>query len=152
MQYQNLGRYNSSLAAYEESLEIKQKLLRANSTDVELKGSVANSLVGLGRLHRFLGTYLLAIQTSQQGLETHQALGDKVQIATALINLGLSHFEMGGTDRALEAHEIMRLQLKAELVVLFACETARGYIGPGEGVIGLTWAFLNAGAPTVVVS
>ncbi len=60
--------------------------------------------------------------------------------------------QSGSEDGALEAHEIMRLQLKAELVVLSACETARGYIGPGEGVIGLTWAFLNAGAPTVVVS
>jgi CHAT domain-containing protein len=55
-------------------------------------------------------------------------------------------------DGRLEAQEIMRLKLNANLVVLSACETARGRIGPGEGVIGLTWAFLNAGSPTVVVS
>jgi CHAT domain-containing protein len=60
--------------------------------------------------------------------------------------------QSGSDDGRLEAHEIMQLPLKAELVVLSACETARGYIGPGEGVIGLTWAFLNAGAPAVVVS
>jgi CHAT domain-containing protein/Tfp pilus assembly protein PilF len=55
-------------------------------------------------------------------------------------------------DGLLEAWEIMNLDLKADLVVLSACETARGHIGAGEGVIGLTWAFFVAGSPTTVVS
>ncbi|HEY3025466.1 MAG TPA: CHAT domain-containing tetratricopeptide repeat protein [Pyrinomonadaceae bacterium] len=55
-------------------------------------------------------------------------------------------------DGLLEAWEIMDLDLKAELVVLSACDTARGRIGAGEGVIGLTWAFFVAGSPTTVVS
>lgn len=55
-------------------------------------------------------------------------------------------------DGLLEAWEIMNLELKADLVVLSACETARGRVGAGEGVIGLTWAFFVAGCPTTVVS
>ena len=55
-------------------------------------------------------------------------------------------------DGLLEAWEIMNLDLKADLVVLSACDTARGRIGAGEGVIGLTWAFFVAGSPTTVVS
>jgi CHAT domain-containing protein/tetratricopeptide (TPR) repeat protein len=55
-------------------------------------------------------------------------------------------------DGLLEAWEIMRMDLKADLAVLSACETARGRIGAGEGVIGLTWAFFVAGVPTTVVS
>jgi CHAT domain-containing protein/Tfp pilus assembly protein PilF len=55
-------------------------------------------------------------------------------------------------DGLLEAWEIMKLDLKADLVVLSACETARGRIGAGEGVIGLTWALFVAGSPTTVVS
>jgi CHAT domain-containing protein len=55
-------------------------------------------------------------------------------------------------DGLLEAWEIMNLDLKADLVVLSACDTARGRIGPGEGVIGLTWALFVAGSPTTVVS
>jgi len=55
-------------------------------------------------------------------------------------------------DGLLEAREIMDLDLRADLVVLSACETARGHIGDGEGVIGLTWAFFVAGTPTTVVS
>ena len=55
-------------------------------------------------------------------------------------------------DGLLEAWEIMDLQLKADLVVLSACETARGQIGAGEGIIGLTWAFLLARCPTLVAT
>jgi CHAT domain-containing protein/tetratricopeptide (TPR) repeat protein len=55
-------------------------------------------------------------------------------------------------DGLLEAWEIMNLDLKADMVVLSACETARGRIGAGEGVIGLMWALFVAGSPTTVVS
>jgi CHAT domain-containing protein len=44
------------------------------------------------------------------------------------------------------------LNLNAELVVLSACNTARGEERSGEGVIGLSWALLVAGCPTQVVS
>jgi CHAT domain-containing protein len=57
-----------------------------------------------------------------------------------------------GEDGLLEAWEIMQMDLKADLVVLSACETARGRVSAGEGVIGLTWAFFVAGVPTTVVS
>jgi CHAT domain-containing protein/ketosteroid isomerase-like protein len=55
-------------------------------------------------------------------------------------------------DGLLEAWEIMQMDLKADLAVLSACETARGRIGAGEGVIGLSWALFVAGCPTTVVS
>ncbi|HET9529525.1 MAG TPA: CHAT domain-containing protein, partial [Blastocatellia bacterium] len=55
-------------------------------------------------------------------------------------------------DGLLEAWELMRLELKAELAVLSACETARGRYGAGEGMIGLSWAMFIAGVPTIVVS
>ncbi|MGH9898953.1 MAG: CHAT domain-containing protein, partial [Pyrinomonadaceae bacterium] len=55
-------------------------------------------------------------------------------------------------DGLLEAWEIMKLELKAEMVVLSACETGRGRVGAGEGIIGLSWALFVAGSPTTVVS
>jgi CHAT domain-containing protein/tetratricopeptide (TPR) repeat protein len=55
-------------------------------------------------------------------------------------------------DGLLEAWELMQMDLKADLAVLSACETARGRLGAGEGVIGLTWALFIAGVPSTVVS
>ena len=55
-------------------------------------------------------------------------------------------------DGLLEAWELMNMDLRADLVVLSACETARGRVGAGEGVIGLSWALFVAGSPTTVVS
>ena len=55
-------------------------------------------------------------------------------------------------DGLLEAWEIMKLDLHADLVVLAACETARGHVGAGEGMIGMSWAFFVAGTATTVAS
>lgn len=55
-------------------------------------------------------------------------------------------------DGLLEAWELMKLDLKARMAVLSACETARGRVAGGEGVMGLAWALFVAGCPTTVVS
>jgi CHAT domain-containing protein len=55
-------------------------------------------------------------------------------------------------DGALQMSEVMRLKLNAELVTLSACRTGLGRMLHGEGIIGLTRAFLYAGAESVVVS
>jgi CHAT domain-containing protein len=55
-------------------------------------------------------------------------------------------------DGRLEARQIMDINLNADLAVLSACETANGKIAPGEGVIGLSWAFFVGGTPSVLVS
>ena len=55
-------------------------------------------------------------------------------------------------DGLLEAWEIMETNLKAEIAILSACETARGGTSAGEGVIGMSWALWVAGCPTTVAS
>lgn len=55
-------------------------------------------------------------------------------------------------DGALQACEIAGLRLRAELVVLSACETGRGGKPPGKGLIRLTRALQMAGARSVVAS
>lgn len=57
-----------------------------------------------------------------------------------------------GEDGLLEAWEIMDLDLDADVAVLAACETARGRVRGGEGVLGLTWAFFIAGVDATVAS
>ncbi|HET6462771.1 MAG TPA: CHAT domain-containing protein, partial [Candidatus Krumholzibacteria bacterium] len=52
----------------------------------------------------------------------------------------------------LRAWEIARARLPYEMAVLAGCETAGGRATNGEGVLGLTSAFLSAGVPVVVSS
>jgi CHAT domain-containing protein/tetratricopeptide (TPR) repeat protein len=53
-------------------------------------------------------------------------------------------------DGFLRLNEIYNLRLPADLVVLSACDTAVGTEIRGEGLIGLTRGFMNAGAKSVV--
>ncbi len=83
-------------------------------------------------------------------LATHGIMDDANPLYSRL--LLSSSPSNAGDDGFLEAWEVMQLNLKADLVVLSACESGRGRVGSGEGIIGLSWAFLVAGASTTVVS
>jgi CHAT domain-containing protein len=57
------------------------------------------------------------------------------------------------TSGALFLQDLRGLRLpNARLVVLAACETARGKVTAGEGVLGLVRGFLETGVPTVVAT
>ena len=58
----------------------------------------------------------------------------------------------GGDDGLLEARTLMDLDLRAEMLVLSGCETARGDAPAGEGITGMLWAAFVAGSPTTVAS
>ncbi len=55
-------------------------------------------------------------------------------------------------DGRLEVREIFGMNLKANLVVLSACETGLGKLSSGDELVGLTRAFIYAGTPSVVAS
>lgn len=83
-------------------------------------------------------------------LATHGIFDDASPMYSQIV---LAHEEGDAReDGFLEAWEMMNLDLRAELVVLSACETARGRVGAGEGLIGLSWALFVAGSPSTVVS
>lgn len=68
-----------------------------------------------------------------------------------LSGLLLTRDARSSEDGILQAYEIFNLSLGADLVVLSACETG-GQEVTGEGLVGLTRAFLYAGASSVAVS
>ena len=57
-----------------------------------------------------------------------------------------------GDNGFLTAREILALKLNAELVVLSACDTGKGKITGGDGVVGLSRSFIGAGTPSIIVS
>jgi CHAT domain-containing protein/tetratricopeptide (TPR) repeat protein len=84
-------------------------------------------------------------------LATHAVLDDERPETSGIV---LSAFDDQGRSREgyLYAFEIAELHLSADLVVLSACSTGLGHEIRGEGLVGLTQSFLEAGADRVLVS
>lgn len=83
---------------------------------------------------------------------THAIVGDEMKWVTqpALV---LSQDRADDVyDGFLQMGEIFNLRLNADLVVLSACDTGKGKLHRGEGIVGLTRAFFYAGTPSVVAS
>jgi CHAT domain-containing protein len=82
-------------------------------------------------------------------LATHGLIDE--QVAPGEVPGALALAASGGDDGFLTATEIARLELRAKLVVLSACNTGRGRLS-ADGIVGLTRAFMTAGAECVVAS
>lgn len=84
-------------------------------------------------------------------LATHTLINDE---HSELTGIALSNFDSEGRrqDGFLRIQEIYRLRLLASLVVLSSCQSALGKEVKGEGLVGLTHAFMYAGVPRVVAS
>lgn len=82
---------------------------------------------------------------------THGEIDPQYPALSALV---LSQLDRNGAPQNgfLRLHDIYRLRLNADLVVLSACETALGREIRGEGLVGLTQAFMYAGAQSLIVS
>jgi tetratricopeptide (TPR) repeat protein len=82
---------------------------------------------------------------------THGLLNSEYPELSGLV-LSLLNEDGKPQDGFLRTHEIFNLELPADLVVLSACQTALGKEIKGEGLVGLTRAFMYAGAERVVAS
>jgi CHAT domain-containing protein len=84
-------------------------------------------------------------------LATHGVLdGERPALSSLILSLV---DERGRRQNGyLRLPDIYNMRLDADLVVLSACQTALGKEIQGEGLVGLTRAFIYAGAPRVVAS
>lgn len=134
-----------------------EKLLPLPEAETEVKA--------LAQLHGSASRVFIGAEASEARLKSEAASAGILHFAThGVLNDAAplySHLALAAGDKTedgqkedgmLEAWELLQMNLKADLVVLSACETARGKIGAGEGVIGLSWALFVAGVPTTVVS
>jgi CHAT domain-containing protein/Tfp pilus assembly protein PilF len=84
---------------------------------------------------------------------THVSLDERLPLNSAVVLSLPERFEEGKDNGLLQAWEIFdSLRLDADLVVLSGCESGLGRELGGEGLQGLTRAFLYAGARSVAAS
>lgn len=114
---------------------------------------------GLSKM--FQGKFLTGVEASESNFKQlatnygviHLAMhGVSNELNPILSSLAFSEDYQTVEDNFLQAYEIAQLSLKANLVVLSACETGYGKFQQGEGIISLARAFMYAGVPSVVVS
>jgi len=79
----------------------------------------------------------------------HGFLDEETPFRSALV---LSLDEDSNEDGFLQVREIYNLRLKADLIVLSACQTGKGKLEKGEGILGLPRVFFYIGAKSVVIT
>jgi CHAT domain-containing protein/Tfp pilus assembly protein PilF len=82
-------------------------------------------------------------------LATHFLSDDRQPLYSKIV---LAQDPEAGEDGYLQTYEIFNTRLNADLVVLSACNTGLGKLGKGEGLVGISRAFLYAGVPSLLVS
>jgi CHAT domain-containing protein/tetratricopeptide (TPR) repeat protein len=107
----------------------------------------ANAVVKIGQEANKQSFEEMAPQFSEIHLATHGLVDEEHPMQSSLILAPTAN-----DDGLLTVKDILAMkELKAKLVVLSACQTGRGKI-TGDGVVGLSRAFIIAGTPSVVVS
>ena len=131
---------------FERSDRSVRKLLGPDASEPEL-----DRLAASGELARFGFIHLATHGVIDEGIPQQSAV---VLTQTGLpdpLEQVLNH--KPAFDGRLVVREIQRgWELKAELVTLSACETARGQYAGGEGFLGFTQALLISGARSVCLS
>ena len=161
-----------AIPSTKKEIESIYKLLNEKGVTVSVFDSIAANEESFKNLHRrspdilHLATHGFVIDTPQK------AEGNKFVATTNIYsqkdsylmwaglmlaggnNIWQGRFNLANVeDGILTADEISRLDLSnTKLVVLSACETARGKVDPVDGVYGLQRAFKLAGVQTIVMS
>lgn len=112
------------------------------------------------RAHAFVGGDATegAARTAGDGVRylhfaTHALLDERFPLDSALVLSPAAEGDPEGFNGLLQAWEIFEsVRVDADLVTLSACRSGLGRELPGEGIQGLTRAFLFAGAPSVVAA
>ena len=135
---------------------------RTRNTNLLAIGAPRGDLPNAAAEARELGRLYGAGSTVLTGAEATEARWRELAPRSGILHLAthgvlnntnplFSYLELAGGG-VIEARSLLDLELNASLAVLSACETGRGELRDGEGVVGLAWAMMVAGVPSVVVS
>lgn len=165
------GRWNYLQGTKSESQNVYNILISSNVSSTLLQDADANeesfkaingqspNIIHLSTHGFFLDTK--AKQQANPFMAKTGSYSDKEDklIRTGVLMAGANNVWCGKTqvlgieDGILTADEISRIDLsRTKLVVLSACETAKGSVDPVDGVLGLQSGFKKAGVGTIVMS
>ena len=139
---------------------LKQAALKLRDEKLDPLPEAEQEVKALGRLYGARSKVYVGAEAREDRFKSEASSARILHFAThGVLNNAApmySHLALAkggpGEDGLLEAWELMQLDLHADLAVLSACETARGRIGGGEGMVGFSWAMFIAGVPSIVVS
>ena len=140
-----------------EARSKEQKLLRANFSELDgakaelanfktyyrgdyYEGEAANEAALKSKINQSYSILHLAMHGVWDGENSN------------LSNLVFSESADTTEDNFLNAYEIAQLQQHSQLVVLSACETAKGEVKSGEGIMSIARYFMYGGVPSVVAT
>lgn len=130
--------------------------LRGNIPEVKQVAQLFDGTAWIGDQATEARFKALATQARVLHLSTHAVFDDRNPMYSGLLlDWGQAQYTYGDSthdDGILYAYELYGLSLRAELVVLSACQTGSGVYQRGEGVASLARAFHYAGCPSVVMS
>ncbi|MDP9121590.1 MAG: CHAT domain-containing protein, partial [Acidobacteriota bacterium] len=136
-----------------DSLPVELPQLHASKDEVEgiagLFPAGATRLYMRGRARKRSVGSLLGAEVRYVHFAVHGHLDDRRPEQSALV---LSRDPATGCFDRLLVQDILRLKLRSDLVVLSACRTGLGRAVKGEGLLGLSRAFIHAGVRSLVVS
>ena len=141
----------------------KDRIL-ALSPDLDGMPGTREEVRAIVRLYGKDATILTGASASEASFKSAASSYDILHLASAgalnQLNPLFSHVALApadGEDGRLEVHEVFGLELDGQLVVLSACETAlasgaRADVPAGDDWVGLSRAFLTAGASAVLAT
>lgn len=138
----NITRSGSSLSRLPNTLKEAQSIKKLNPNNVNVTLGFQVSRVN----------YLKSIKESSVLHFALHSIPNEKMAGMSSIELSRYDSSFHEINSSLTANDINRNKMNSQLIVLSACETSKGQYLKGEGYIGLTRSFFEAGAKTVVSS